>query len=803
MWLARNHVEKRGGRGLVAVAVDTDKGSQNALKWAVDNLLQRGQTVNLIHVKLKSSTFSSAASLSSSRPRAGIVDESSPASHLNLDKKTKEVLLPFRCFCTRKDIRCRDIVLEDTDVAKALIEYTSHSAIENLVVGSSSKTGFLKRFRTTDIPSHVSKGAPDFCNVYVISRGKIQSMRSALRAAPSRTTTTTSLRHQLANRGSIKSDTPEPRVELLQATSTNIYGKPPLIDQQMRRFQADEVDVIRSPLPRTSSINGKSYGEIHLFDTDISFVSSERPSFDRMFPSLYDHLERDLITPSRMSCVSETDDINQTYDLSEQFERKSQDVISPPDLSPISPDSDRLSNASQSMEEVEAEMRRLKLELKQTMEMYSTACKEALTAKQTAVELQRWKLEEERRMEDARLAEEAALGIAAKEKAKSRAAIEAAEAAKRIAELEAKKRIHAEMKVLRETEEKKKAFDALAQSDNRCRRYTIEDIEIATDFFALSRKIGEGGYGPVYKCYLDHTPAAIKILRPDAAQGRSQFQQEVEVLSCIRHPNMVLLLGACPEYGCLVYEFMANGSLEDRLFCRGNTPPLSWQLRFRIAAEVSTGLLFLHQTKPEPLVHRDLKPANILLDSNYVSKISDVGLARLVPPSVADKVTQYRMTSTAGTFCYIDPEYQQTGMLGVKSDIYSLGIMFLQMITAKPPMGLTHLVGRAIEKGTFTQMLDPAVPDWPIEEALCFAKLALKCAELRRKDRPDLAKEVLPELNRLRALAEETMQYTSINGSPASSPAHSQVSLQLDGDLPPVLSGESSISSPLRVKIKF
>ncbi|KAG6649409.1 U-box domain-containing protein 35-like isoform X2 [Carya illinoinensis] len=802
MWLARNHVEKRGGRGLVAVAVDTDKGSQNALKWAVDNLLQRGQTVNLIHVKLKSSTFSSAASLSSSRPRAGIVDESSPASHLNLDKKTKEVLLPFRCFCTRKDIRCRDIVLEDTDVAKALIEYTSHSAIENLVVGSSSKTGFLK-FRTTDIPSHVSKGAPDFCNVYVISRGKIQSMRSALRAAPSRTTTTTSLRHQLANRGSIKSDTPEPRVELLQATSTNIYGKPPLIDQPMRRFQADEVDVIRSPLPRTSSINGKSYGEIHLFDTDISFVSSERPSFDRMFPSLYDHLERDLVTPSRMSCVSETDDINQTYDLSEQFERKSQDVISPPDLSPISPDSDRLSNASQSMEEVEAEMRRLKLELKQTMEMYSTACKEALTAKQTAVELQRWKLEEERRMEDARLAEEAALGIAAKEKAKSRAAIEAAEAAKRIAELEAKKRIHAEMKVLRETEEKKKAFDALAQSDNRCRRYTIEDIEIATDFFALSRKIGEGGYGPVYKCYLDHTPAAIKILRPDAAQGRSQFQQEVEVLSCIRHPNMVLLLGACPEYGCLVYEFMANGSLEDRLFCRGNTPPLSWQLRFRIAAEVSTGLLFLHQTKPEPLVHRDLKPANILLDSNYVSKISDVGLARLVPPSVADKVTQYRMTSTAGTFCYIDPEYQQTGMLGVKSDIYSLGIMFLQMITAKPPMGLTHLVGRAIEKGTFTQMLDPAVPDWPIEEALCFAKLALKCAELRRKDRPDLAKEVLPELNRLRALAEETMQYTSINGSPASSPAHSQVSLQLDGDLPPVLSGESSISSPLRVKIKF
>ena len=220
---------------------------------------------------------------------------------------------------------------------------------------------------------------------------------------------------------------------------------------------------------------------------------------------------------------------------------------------------------------------------------------------------------------------------------------------------------------------------------------------------------------------------------------------------------MVLLLGACPEYGCLVYEYMANGSLDDRLFRRGNTPVLPWQLRFRIAAEIATGLLFLHQAKPEPLVHRDLKPGNILLDRNFVSKISDVGLARLVPPSVADSVTQYRMTSAAGTFCYIDPEYQQTGMLGLKSDVYSLGVMLLQIVTARSPMGLTHHVEKSIEKGTFAQMLDPEVHDWPVEEAITFAKLALKCTELRRKDRPDLGTVVLPELNRLRMLAEESM----------------------------------------------
>lgn len=161
-----------------------------------------------------------------------------------------------------------------------------------------------------------------------------------------------------------------------------------------------------------------------------------------------------------------------------------------------------------------------------------------------ARELQRWKLEEQQRLEEARLAEETALAIAEKEKAKSKAAIEHAEAAQRIAELEAQKRINAEMKALKEAEEKNKVLNALAQSDIRYRKYTIEEIEAATNFFSQSLKIGEGGYGPVYKCYLDHTPVAVKVLRPDAAQGRSQFQQEV----CM----------------CLYQTFYTNSSFEQR-----------------------------------------------------------------------------------------------------------------------------------------------------------------------------------------------------------------------------------------------
>ncbi|XVF48102.1 hypothetical protein PTKIN_Ptkin03bG0164600 [Pterospermum kingtungense] len=770
MWATRSYGERREGtNGLVAVAIDKDKNSQNALKWAIDHLLQRGQTVILIHVKVKSFSSYSPPLPTPRLNQLPDINGDLPLVCKDPDPQTRELFLPFRCFCTRKDIQCKDVVLEETDVAKALVEYVTQAAIEVLVVGAPTKTGFL-RFKTTDIPGMVSKSAPDFCTVYVISKSKISSMRSASRPAPA----VSPLRNHLASQPNLKPAPSEPHI--LPANSLRVEKQRP----EPQRKSTDSTDSFRSPFTRRG-LNGKSYPDLPLPDTDISFVSSGRPSIDRIFPAFCDVQETSRTAP-RLSNFS---DIESNYSFeSMQYGRRSIDIGSPPDFSSVSHDSDMFSNSTAGMDDVEAEMRRLKLELKQTMEMYSTACKEALTAKQKARELQLWKMEEERRLEEARIAEEAALAMAEKEKAKSKAAIEAAEAAQRIAELEAKKRVNAEMKALKESEEKRKALDALAQSDLRYRRYRIEEIEAATEFFSESLKIGEGGYGPVYRARLDHTAVAIKVLRPDAAQGRSQFQQEVEVLSCIRHPNMVLLLGACPEYGCLVYEFMPNGSLEDRLFRRGNTPPLSWQLRFRIAAEIGTGLLFLHQTKPEPIVHRDLKPANILLDRNYVSKISDVGLARLVPPSVADNVTQYRMTSTAGTFCYIDPEYQQTGMLGIKSDIYSLGIMLLQVITAKPPMGLTHHVERSIEKGTFAQMLDPAVPDWPVQEALCFANIALKCAELRRKDRPDLGKVVLPELNRLRALAEETMDSTLQYESPVHSPNRSQVSLQLRNSCP-------------------
>jgi len=687
----------------IVVAIDRDRNSQLAMKWVGDHLLSGTSHIILLHV-------------AAHHPAANHGFAMAETTQDALEAEMMEVFVPFRGFCSRNGVQESEVILEEADVSKAIIDYITANKIQSIALGASNRNAFTKKWKNPDVPSSLMKGAPDYCNIYVVAKGKPVNVRLAKCGVPADNSDfVLGTYSRRSSRGQLPPAMPESVSSSRRSVDRN-FG-PELTTRPPFRERGSLPASVTKPFLLTGRIDS----------TDGSYRNTLRTNSH---------------DPSNSSVDP---DFGQAMHFSSMDFGENLDALS---LSPR----DSSSPLSTAQREVEAEMRRLKLELKQTMDMYNAACKEAINAKQRAKEMHMLKMEEARRLEESRQAEEAALALAEMEKVKCRAAMEAAEAAQRLADLEAQRRRNAEVRARREADEKVRALDAIASHDFRYRKYSIDDIELATESFSESLKIGEGGYGPVYSACLDHTPVAIKVLRPDAQQGRKQFHQEVEVLSCIRHPNMVLLLGACPEYGCLVYEYMENGSLEDRLFRRGGTPTLPWSQRFRITAEIATALLFLHQTKPEPLVHRDLKPANILLDRNYVSKISDVGLARLVPPAVADSVTQYRLTATAGTFCYIDPEYQQTGKLGVKSDIYSLGVLLLQVVTARPPMGLTHHVEKAIEADTFPQMLDITVKDWPVEDAVGFAKLALKCTEMRRRDRPDLATVILPELNRLRNL---------------------------------------------------
>ncbi|XP_057980035.1 U-box domain-containing protein 33 isoform X2 [Malania oleifera] len=328
-------------------------------------------------------------------------------------------------------------------------------------------------------------------------------------------------------------------------------------------------------------------------------------------------------------------------------------------------------------------------------------------------------------------------------------------------------------KALKEAEElrKKQVEEASMHMLRLFSEFSFSEIKEATHNFDPSLEIGVGGYGSIYQGILRHTQVAIKMLRPNGSQGPTEYQQEVEVLSRLRHPNLVTLIGACPEAWALIYEYLPNGSLEDRLHCRDNTAPLSWQTRIRIAVELCSVLIFLHSIEPHSIVHGDLKPSNILLDANFVSKLSDFGICRLIArnENLISNTTLCHITNPKGTPMYMDPEFTLTGELTPKSDVYSFGIILLQLLTGRPALGITKEVQYALDKGNLNTLLDPSAGDWPFVQAKQLAHLALRCCEMNRRNRPDLASEVWRVLEPMRL---------SCGGSPSSrlgSEEHKQI----------------------------
>ncbi|OQU84640.1 hypothetical protein SORBI_3004G093100 [Sorghum bicolor] len=407
--------------------------------------------------------------------------------------------------------------------------------------------------------------------------------------------------------------------------------------------------------------------------------------------------------------------------------------------------------ASNSSEECQStdEVSKLRKELQETLVVYDKACIDLVNVKKKIQVLSVECSEEARKVEHALEWEEALKQMVSDEKAKQLKVIIEVEQARKSFTREAYSRYKTEMATSMISQDKVQIVDAILSKSRSCRRYSKKDIELATDNFSEERKIGEGGYGNVYRCTLDHTEVAVKVIQEDSIDKTDEFLKEVEILSQLRHPNLVLLLGFCPEIGCLVYEYLENGSLEDQLFNTKGCQPLHWFLRFQVIFDVSCGLAFLHARNPEPIVHRDLKPANILLDRNYVGKIGDVGFAKLISDLVPDWQTEYKETIVAGTLYYMDPEYQQTGTVRPKSDVFALGVVILQLLTGRRPNGLIVSAENAVRNGRLSDILDRSQTDWPLDEAEMFARLGLRCTALKCRDRPDLESEVLPKLDEI------------------------------------------------------
>ncbi|XP_074359325.1 cold-responsive protein kinase 1-like [Apium graveolens] len=278
--------------------------------------------------------------------------------------------------------------------------------------------------------------------------------------------------------------------------------------------------------------------------------------------------------------------------------------------------------------------------------------------------------------------------------------------------------------------------------------YPYKELQIATSYFNAANKIGEGGFGSVYKGKLkDGTLVAIKVLSAESRQGVREFLTELVTISDIEHENLVEIYGCCVEgvHRILVYGYLENNSLAQTLLGDGHcTIEFSWKRRTEICIGIARGLAYLHEDIQPRIVHRDIKASNILLDKNLTAKISDFGIAKLLPAHLSHITTQ-----VAGTLGYLAPEYATRGRLTRKADVYSLGILILEIVCGRRNRDsrlpskqkfLLEMAWELYQERDITGLVDASLNgNFSVNEASRYIKIAFLCTQDDPKSRPSMS----------------------------------------------------------------
>ncbi|AES66259.1 cold-responsive protein kinase 1 [Medicago truncatula] len=280
--------------------------------------------------------------------------------------------------------------------------------------------------------------------------------------------------------------------------------------------------------------------------------------------------------------------------------------------------------------------------------------------------------------------------------------------------------------------------------------YTFKELRNATDNFSPANKIGEGGFGSVYMGRLKGGKlAAIKVLSAESRQGVKEFLTEINVISAVEHENLVKLYGCCVEKNnrILVYNYLENNSLSRTLLGGGHNSDsiyFDWRTRCRICIGVARGLAFLHEEVRPPIIHRDIKASNILLDKDLTPKISDFGLAKLIPANAT-----HVSTRVAGTLGYLAPEYAIGGRLTRKADIYSFGVLLVEIVSgrcntnSRLPIEEQFILERTwdlYERKELVGLVDTSLNgEFDAEQACKFLKIGLLCTQESPKSRPSMS----------------------------------------------------------------
>lgn len=281
--------------------------------------------------------------------------------------------------------------------------------------------------------------------------------------------------------------------------------------------------------------------------------------------------------------------------------------------------------------------------------------------------------------------------------------------------------------------------------------FSFNELKVATNGFLSSNKIGEGGFGSVYKGILhDGRIVAIKMLSAESRQGDREFMSEIASVSNISHENLASLHGGCIDGPCkiLVYDYMENGSLAQTLLGDDeNRAKFGWEKRREISLGIAQGLAYIHEEIDPHIVHRDIKASNILLDKNLCPKLSDFGLSKLFPENFT-----HVSTRVAGTLGYLAPEYAISGRLTRKTDVYSFGVLLLEIVSGRkandfdPELGEHYLVEKAwemYEADNLPRLVDPMLDgNFSETEAVGFVKVALLCVQEKCRLRPNMSKAI-------------------------------------------------------------
>ncbi|XP_057984191.1 G-type lectin S-receptor-like serine/threonine-protein kinase CES101 [Malania oleifera] len=292
-----------------------------------------------------------------------------------------------------------------------------------------------------------------------------------------------------------------------------------------------------------------------------------------------------------------------------------------------------------------------------------------------------------------------------------------------------------------------KKHEKTGKSNHELRLFSLDSIAAATDNFSTTNKLGQGGFGPVYKGnLLDGQEVAIKRLEKSSGQGLLEFQNEIILIAKLQHTNLVRLLGCCVqgEEKVLIYEYMANKSLDFFLFDPCRRKLLDWKTRFNIVEGIAQGLVYLHKFSRLKVIHRDLKASNILLDENMNPKISDFGIARIFEWNEAEANTK----RVVGTYGYMSPEYAMKGIVSVKTDVFSFGVLLVEIVTGKKiirshdhtehPVNLIGNAWQCWKDGRALELKDPTLDDSCHNEVLKCIHVGLLCVQDRAKDRPTM-----------------------------------------------------------------